>query len=75
MIELVCEFNGMPRVHCPALIMPLTQGELDALPHADRRAATRERDVNVQSAADANKEWRKLELKAQVFIDKYLGSW
>ena len=28
-IEWVCEFKEMSRVHCPALITPLTQGDID----------------------------------------------
>lgn len=73
LIEWVCEFKEMPRVHCPALITPLTQGDIDALPENAKRAAIRENDANIQTAANAHKEWKKSDLKAQAFIVKYLG--
>ena len=38
-----------------------------------RRVAIRERDADVQNAAYANKEWKKMDLKAQAFIVKYMG--
>lgn len=73
--SVVFAFRGRPRTPCPALITPLTQGELsDTYPPDARVAALRDNEFEISQRNIDIDLWLDLDLKAQSFIVKYLGA-
>ena len=71
---VVCDFKGRTRKPCPAVIMRLTQGELNLMIDTTRDASVLDRDVDIV-VRDAEIElWMERDLKAQAFIVRYLGA-